>query len=245
MPRLWCGASGYSYQHWRTVFYPAELPQSKWLEYYAQHFDTVELNNPFYRLPERATFEKWRQRTPDGFVFAVKASRYLTHVKKLADPEEPLARILSHSEGLGEKRGPILYQFPPGWAKDIGRLEAFLRLLPRDLRHVFEFRNDSWHCEEVWSLLERHGAAYCIMSSPGLPLHLKLTADFAYIRMHSGGVETGSNYSDQHLALWASRVLELLSHGDTYVYFNNDYRGYAVRNALVLKQMVTEAAPAS
>jgi len=238
MARLWCGTSGYSYQHWRSVFYPADLPQGRWLEYYAQHFDTVELNNPFYRLPERSAFENWRRRTPDGFIFAVKASRYLTHVKRLADPEEPLERILSHSEGLGEKRGPILYQFPPGWEKDLERLEAFLKLLPQNLRHVFEFRNDTWQCDEVWRLLERYSAAYCIMSSPGLPVHLKITADFSYIRMHSGGEETAGNYTDEHLETWAGLIDELLDKGDVYVYFNNDYRGYAVGNAMTLRRMV-------
>ncbi len=238
MPNLYCGTSGWNYKHWREVFYPKGLAQDKWLAYYSGEFDTVEINNSFYRLPERLTFQKWREATPEGFLFAVKASRYLTHIKKLQDPEEPLSNILSHSEGLGEKRGPILYQFPPGWARDLERLEAFLKLLPTEVRHVFEFRNSTWQCEEVWSLLARYGCAYCVMDSPGLPLHLVTTTGFSYIRMHSGGEDTGSNYTQEHLAVWAERVTQMLAKGDVFIYFNNDWHGYAVGNARDLKRMV-------
>lgn len=239
MSRFYCGDCGWNYTHWRDVFYPRGVPQSRWLEYYAQHFDTVEINYSFYRLPERETFEHWHEKSPPGFVFAVKASRYLTHIKKLREPEEPLERLLSRSEGLKEKRGPILYQFPPGWSVDLDRLERFLKLLPREVRHVFEFRDDSWQTEAVWSLLARYSAAYCVMDSPGLPLHLRTTAEFSYIRMHSGGEETSGNYTDEHLSVWARRVEDMLKLGDVYVYFNNDYRGYAVSNALTLRRMVT------
>lgn len=242
MSRLYCGACGWNYPHWREVFYPKGLPQSRWLDYYSQTFDTVEINNSFYRLPERETFEKWRDAVKRGFVFAVKASRYLTHIKRLLDPEEPLQRLLSHSDGLADKRGPILYQFPPGFGLDLARLESFLRILPRDVRHVFEFRNAQWQTEQVWSMLSSYGAAYCVMSSPGLPLHLRTTADFSYIRMHSGGEETGGNYTDDHLAGWAEHISEMLRLGDVYVYFNNDIHGYAVRNALTLTRMITGSA---
>lgn len=236
MPKLYCGACGWNYKHWRGVFYPKDQPQRKWLEYYAQYFDTVEINNSFYMLPERTTFEKWRDQTPPEFTFAVKANRYLTHIKKLHNPEEPLQRLLEHSQGLGEKRGPILYQFPPGWGIDLPRLEQFLEMLPPEPRSVFEFRNNTWQNEEVWRLLERYSAAYCIMDSPGLPLHLRTTTDFSYIRMHSGGEETAGNYTDEHLKEWAVRIKAMLELGDVYVYFNNDYRGYAVENALELKK---------
>lgn len=238
MARLYCGACGWNYPHWKLRFYPAGVPQRKWLDYYSQRFDTVEINNSFYRLPEKSTFERWRGESPEDFIFAVKASRYLTHVKKLKEPEEPLQRILTHSEGLREKRGPLLYQFPPNWGIDLERLESFLRLLPGDVRHVFEFRNDSWQNETVWSLLGRYSAAYCIMDSPGLPLHLRTTAAFSYIRMH-GSAEPGGNYTDDLLAAWARRIGDLLALGDVYIYFNNDYDGHAVWNALTLRRMVT------
>lgn len=239
MSRFYCGACGWNYLHWKGPFYPEGLPQSKWLEHYAGQFDTVEINNSFYRLPEKATFEKWRDRTPDGFVFAVKASRYVTHLKRLTEPEEPLTRLLTHSEGLGDKRGPILYQLPPSLAMDLERLEYFLKLLPKDLRHVFEFRNDSWHNERLWSLLAEYGVAYCIMDSPGVPLHLVTTGGFSYVRMHSGGEKTHGNYTASRLRTWARRCEDLLTRGDVYVYFNNDNNCCAVRNALDLRRAVS------
>ncbi len=238
MSRLYCGTSGWNYQHWRGIFYPENLPSREWLAHYAGVFDTVEINASFYRLPERKTFEKWRSETPDRFTFAVKASRYLTHVKKLADPEEALERLLNHSDGLAQKRGPILFQFPPNWSIDLTRLEAFLKLLPTGLRAAFEFRNDTWHTEDLWSLLSRYGAAYCMMDSPGLPLHVKQTAGFSYVRMHSGGEVTHGNYTKKALSLWAKRITDMLRDGDVYIYFNNDIHGYALHNALALRKVV-------
>lgn len=237
MARFYCGACGWNYPHWKETFY-AGVKQKDWLAHYSTQFDTVEINNSFYRLPETKTFEQWRDKTPDGFVFAVKASRYLTHIKRLKEPEEPLKRLLDRSSGLGSKRGPILYQFPPRWHVDLDLLEAFLKLLPGDVRHVFEFRDNSWQTEALWSLLERYSAAYCVMDSPGLPLHLKTTADFSYVRMHSGGEKTGGNYTDSALKQWAGRVNDMLRRGDVYVYFNNDVNTYAVYNALSLRKMV-------
>jgi uncharacterized protein YecE (DUF72 family) len=235
---LYCGTSGWNYNHWRRVFYPDGMPQSKWLEHYASHFDTVEVNNSFYRLPERKTFDGWKERTPEGFAFAVKASRYLTHIKRLSEPEEPLQRLLDHSSGLGSKLSIVLYQFPPNWQIDLDRLRHFLEMLPAHPRSTFEFRDDSWQCDAMWSMLEEFGVAYCVMDAPGLPLHLKTTCDYSYIRMHSGGIDTDSNYADEHLRVWAERVTKMLELGDVYIYFNNDYRGYAVRNALRLREML-------
>jgi len=236
--RFYCGTSGWNYKHWIDVLYPRGLPTSKWLQRYAEEFDTVEINASFYRLPPRETFEKWRSVSPEGFTFAVKASRYLTHIKKLEEPEEPLERLMTSAAGLGEKLGPVLYQFPPGWEMDLGRLECFLAMLPRTKRHVFEFRNPSWHNEKLFSLLRKYGAAYCVMSSPGLPFHLVRTADFAYVRMHDGGAGRGGNYSQEHLEWWAEQCRELLREGDVYVYFNNDAYGNAVRNARTLKELL-------
>ncbi len=238
MPRLNIGTSGWNYKHWRGVFYAEGLAQSKWLESYSSEFDTVEINNSFYRLPERKTFEAWRRQTPDGFLFSVKASRYLTHIKRLVDPEEPLRRLLDRASGLEDKLSIILYQFPPHWRLDIDRLRHFLKLLPPTPRSAFEFRDDSWQCDAVWSMLQEYGVAYCVMDSPGLPLHLKTTCGYSYIRMHSGGEDTGSNYTEGHLRVWADRVRDMLGRGDVYIYFNNDACGYAVQNARELRGLL-------
>jgi len=236
--RLFVGTSGWNYDHWKEVFYPTGLPSSDWLRFYAQHFDTVEINFSFYRLPERQTFEKWRRESPAGFTFAVKASRYLTHQKKLKEPEESLSRIISHARGLSEKLGPILYQLPPRWKVNTDRLREFLLLLPRDIRHVMEFRDPSWLIDEVFELLREHSVGCCIMSAPDLPRVMKVTAPFAYIRMHSGGYDTEGNYEEPQLEWWAEQVKEFLRNVDVYVYFNNDYKGFAVQNARRLIELV-------
>lgn len=236
--RLYCGTSGWNYKHWRDIFYPRELPQSKWLQCYARHFDTVEINNSFYRLPEKETFQTWHDQAPPGFIFALKASRFLTHMKKLRDPEEPLERMLSHTAALGEKHGPILYHLPPGWRVNLERLEHFLTLLPRNLRHAFEFRDPSWQIDPVYDLLRRYDAAYCVMSAPDLPCHIMTTTNFAYIRMHNGGYETEGRYTDEGLEWWAGHIRGLLENGDVYVYFNNDYKGFAIENARKLRELL-------
>ncbi|MGI6294718.1 MAG: DUF72 domain-containing protein [Armatimonadota bacterium] len=231
MSRLFIGTSGWNYKHWRGVFYPDELAESEWLHHYSQTFHSVEINNSFYRLPEKKTFEAWYAQTPDDFTFSVKASRYLTHTKKLHEPEEALQRLLDHVAGLSDKLGIILYQLPPRWHVDLDRLDHFLGLLPPHPRSAFEFRDNSWQCEAVWSLLQQHGVAYCIMDSPGLPLHIKTTCDYSYIRLHSGGELTASDYTTKHLQEWAARIRRLLNNGDVYAFFNNDTRGYALKNA--------------
>ena len=236
--RYYIGTSGWNYDHWSEVFYPASLPSTGWLKFYAQYFDTVEINFSFYRLPERATFEKWRAETPDGFTFAVKASQYLTHQKKLKDPAESLERIISRARGLGDKLGPILYQLPPRWKVNVSRLREFLALLPGDIRHVMEFRDPSWLTDEVFDLLSEHSVGYCIMSAPDLPRIMKATAPFAYVRMHNGGYETEGNYEEPQLEWWSEQVLRFLKDVDVYVYFNNDYKGFAVRNARRLIELV-------
>lgn len=241
MPSLYVGTSGWNYNHWRGVFYPEDIPQGKWLEHYATQFDTVEVNNSFYRLPERKTFEAWCKQTPDGFAFSIKASRYLTHIKRLKEPEEPLQRLLDHAGGLDGKLNIVLYQFPPNWKLDLDRLEHFLSILPEKPRSAFEFRDDRWQCEAVWSLLSKYRVAYCVMDSPGLPLHLKTTCGYSYIRMHSGGEDTEGDYTDEHLRQWSDRIAQMMSGGDVYVYFNNDYKGFAVKNALKLREMLAES----
>ncbi|MEN6521685.1 MAG: DUF72 domain-containing protein [Armatimonadota bacterium] len=236
--RIYCGTSGWNYKHWKGIYYPEALPQSRWLRYYGSDFDTVEINNSFYRLPERQTFQVWYDQAPSGFTFAVKASRYLTHMKKLTEPAEPLERMLSRSSALAEKHGPILYQLPPGWRANQERLESFLEVLPANMRHVFEFRDSSWQSEQVFDLLRRYKMGYCIMSAPDLPCHIISTADYSYIRMHSGGYETEGWYTDDRLDWWSGHIHRLLDNGDVYVYFNNDYKGFAIENAKSLLKRI-------
>lgn len=240
--KAFIGTSGWNYDHWKSIFYPDSLPSTRWLNFYAKYFDTVEINYSFYRLPSRESFEEWREQTPDDFTFAVKASRYLTHMKKLKDPKEPLERIIGHAQGLGSKLGPILYQLPPHWKVNVERLRTFLEALPPDLRYAMEFRDPSWHTEKVFNLLAEHSVAYCIMSAPDLPRVMKVTAPFAYIRMHSGGYDTESNYEEPQLEWWAEQVKDMLQSVDVYVYFNNDTKGFAIENAKTLTDIVAKAA---
>lgn len=237
---LWVGTSGWVYKHWKAgVFYPPKLPANEELDFYTRHFPTVEINFSFYRLPERAVFEAWRQQTPPEFLFAVKGSRYLTHMKKLKDPEEPLERLMERASGLEEKLGPILFQFPHMWPLHLERLEPFLNLLERyrPQRFAFEFRNSSWLVPEVYRLLEVAGAALCLPVHPLVPLDVRLSAPWTYIRMHGGQNSIG--YSDEELAPWAERIRGYLGQGvDVYVYFNNDAEGWAVHDARRLIQML-------
>lgn len=235
------GTSGWSYQHWRGRFYPAGLGQSEWLEHYATIFDTVELNNPFYRLPSRATFEGWANRVPREFLFAVKASRHITHVKKARDVAAPLDKMLASYDGLGGKLGPILFQFPPQWQLDLDRLRDLLDLLPPALSYTFEFRHPTWLIPETYALLEAHAAALCIADSPSYPKTIELTAPFAFVRMHGGRTLYGSEYSEDELESWAQTIGNFVTTGiDVFVYFNNDAEGFAVKNAQRLKALLAE-----
>ncbi len=191
------GCSGWLYRHWRGTFYPRDLPVRRWLEYYAARFDTVEINNTFYRLPEAATFDAWRRQAPPGFVFALKASRFLTHMKKLKDPQKPLARLFARAAHLGPMLGPMLYQLPPRWPANVERLEQFLRQLPQERRHAIEFRDSSWYCEAVFSLLRRYSVALCLHDMTGSASGPIEVGPFVYIRFH--GTEPGGRYSDATL----------------------------------------------
>ncbi len=221
------------------MFYPRELTTADWLRHYAAEFDTVEINNSFYRLPGEPTFRAWREQAPPGFTFAVKCSRYLTHMKKLKDPAEALGNILGRARLLGDCLGPVLYQLPPHWQRDLTRLEAFLRLLPRDIQHVFEFRDRSWLVEETFELLRRYGAGLCIYDMPGYTSPLQVTAPFAYLRFHSAEGVYGGEYGAERLRLWAERIRDLATVAETvYVYFNNDAFGYAVSDAQILRRLL-------
>ncbi|MET8160542.1 DUF72 domain-containing protein [Sphaerisporangium sp. NPDC005289] len=231
---LLVGTSGWQYKHWRDVLYPAGLPQRVWLERYAECFGTVENNNAFYRLPARETFESWRDRTPDGFVMAVKASRFLTHIKRLKDPEEPVQRLMDAAEGLGPKLGPVLVQLPPNLKADPERLDACLARFPRHVRVAVEPRHDSWWTGAVREVLTAHDAALCWADVLGRPVTpLWRTAGWGYLRLHQGRAHPWPSYGDASLRSWLHRLGERWTSGDdVYVYFNNDPGGAAVRNAV-------------
>ena len=238
-PSLRIGTSGWVYKHWMGIFYPAKMPGPEQLPFYAQRFDTVEINFSFYRLPERKVFEQWRRQTPDGFLFAVKGSRYLTHMKKLKDPQEPLQRLMDRATGLEEKLGPILFQFPAAWRLNLPRLEEFMEALEacRGYRFAFEFRHESWLTPEVYGLLEAAGAALCLPIHPKMPLDIRLTAPWTYIRLHYGS--TGWGFTDDELTAWQRHIRRFLNGGaDVYAYFNNDPGGHALTDADRLRQML-------
>ena len=237
--RIHIGTSGWHYQHWRGPFYPADLPPAKMLAYYAQRLDTVEVNNSFYRLPEKDTLVTWRDTTPADFLFAVKASRYITHMKKLKDPEQPVAAILERIHLLDHKLGPLLFQLPPRWRANVPRLRAFLAALPTGLRYTFEFRDPTWFVPEVYDLLAEHDAALCIHDFRGHESPKEVISDWVYIRLH--GPEEGyqGRYTTQQLAGWAGAISTWTRQGrDVYCYFNNDMAGYAVSEALELQAML-------
>lgn len=224
------GTSGWQYADWRGVLYPHGVPQRRWLHRYADTFTTVENNNAFYRLPARGTFEQWRDATPPGFAMAVKASRYLTHMKRLNDPAEPVARLMNAAGGLGAKLGPVLLQLPPTLRADPGRLDACLRRFPGGVRVAVEPRHPSWWTDETRGVLEHHGAALCWADRLGRPLTpLWRTADWLYLRFHEGPAEPWPRYDDVTLRAWAR---ELAAADDAYAYFNNDPGGAAVHDAL-------------
>lgn len=239
--RLYVGTSGWSYDWWRGVFYPEGLPKEKWLSFYASQFKTVEINYSFYRLPSRSAFEKWSRTVPRDFIFAVKASRYITHNKKLKGAEDAWKRFIEASVGLGEKLGPILFEFQPSWRKNADRLAEFLEILPRRLRYAFEFRHPSWFDEEIYRLLSEKGASLVTADSPRFPLSFEETADFSFIRFHGGRILYGSEYSSEELKGWAERISDMLKRGrDVYAYFNNDAYGFAPKNARELLGLIAE-----
>lgn len=238
------GTSGYQYDHWRGAFYPEGLPKSRWLERYVEAFDTVEINNTFYRLPSAEVFASWRRQAPRGFVFAVKMSRFATHMKHLRDPAQTIGRFLERARALGPTLGPILVQLPPRWNADPERLDAFLKAAPARHRWAVELRHPSWLCEEVYAVLRAHGAALVIHDL--LPAHPRIvTASFTYARFHGagGGPRYAGTYADRQLANEARWMDAQLRAGcDVYAYFNNDVGGHAVRDARRLRALLSEVA---
>lgn len=236
------GTSGWNYAHWKEVFYSAGLSQKDWLAHYTKTFRTVEINNSFYNLPDAKTIRTWREQTPESFVFSVKASRYITHMKKLKDPDEPVANFLKRVTILDRKLGPVLFQLPPKWTCNPERLASFLDRLPDAHSFAFEFRDRSWWNDDVVHLLKKNKAAFCIYELAGTQSPKWITADFAYIRLHGPGENKYEGlYDKQALSGWAGAVSEWIRDGRrVYCYFDNDQNGYAVRNARELKTMLEQ-----
>ncbi len=237
----WIGTSGWSYDHWQDVLYPAGTPSRSRLELYADQFRTVELNASFYRWPRDTTFASWRERLPAGFRLSVKAPRGLTHGKRLLDPDVWVERVAAGWHALGDRRAVLVVQTPPDLERDDARLDYFLRVLPDWVRVAAELRHPSWEHEDVFALLERRGAAYCVMSGAGLPCHLRATSDLVYVRLHGPDHHTlyAGSYSEADLRWWAGRIREWERGGrEVYAYFNNDGHGHAVRNARTLRSFL-------
>lgn len=244
MPKVYTGTSGYNYDHWSDgVFYPKRLPQKKRLEYYCKFFDTVELNVTFYRLPKEDVFSNWYKRTPSSFMFSLKGSRFITHIKRLKDPSESLRLFFSRIALLKDKVDVILWQLPPRFKIDKERLSKFVsslgQILKSEIRHTFEFRDESWICRDVSDILGDNNIALCMADWPPFNNDLPLTADFVYIRRHGVSGRYSSCYSKRELQNDAKRIKAWLKKNkDVYIYFNNDACGYAVENAMTLKELM-------
>jgi uncharacterized protein YecE (DUF72 family) len=235
------GTSGWHYDHWRKRFYPVDLPKSKWFEHYARHFDTVEINNTFYQLPKEISVRRWREQAPKDFIYTVKANRYITHIKKLKDATEEVGRFFERSRLLKEKLGPVLYQLPPSMHKDLERLEAFIKLLPKKHPAVFEFRHESWYTQDTCALLNKYNAAFCNHDLPGRASPRAVTGDIIYVRFHGTTGRYSGNYSKSALQEWADWIEDNLKGiRAVYAYFNNDYNAYAVNNAKQFKEQLLD-----
>lgn len=236
------GTSGYHYKHWLGRYYPAGTKPGDMLGHYLRDFDTVELNNTFYQLPNESTFDAWRSNTPQDFLFAVKGSRFITHMIKLKDARRGLMNFMPRAERLRGKLGPILWQLPPGWKVNVERLEEFLSLLPPEHRYTFELRNETWMTDAVLEVLKKYNAAFCIYELAGYQSPIELTADWTYIRLHGPtSFKYQGSYSDGQLAEWADRIRTWSKKlKGVYVYFDNDDSAYAVDNAMTLKRMVNK-----
>ena len=238
--KIFIGTSGWHYKHWLGTFYPAGTSAKQQFEYYTKHFDTVEINNSFYRLPSREVFEGWYKNSPQKFLFVIKANRFITHNLKLTRPHEPLSRLFNSILALKEKLGPILFQLPPKWKVNTERLKEFLEALPHGYNYVFEFRNETWYTEAIYKLLQQYNCAFCIYQLAGHTSPLIITANFVYIRLH-GPTENKyqGSYARTELKKWAKQCIEWQNQKkDIYVYFDNDQEGYAAFNAITLRGLV-------
>ncbi len=235
------GCSGFMYDHWKGNFYPDGVTKNRWFQYYSEHFDSVELNVTFYRLPKIETFRKWKETTPKNFTFALKGSRFITHVKRLNEVSEAVERFFEGALELGIKLSIVLWQFPPQFGLNSERLERFLEILkPYKIRSAFEFRHESWICDETSALLKKYKYCYCMADWPGFLKDVPLTTSYAYMRRHGHGGNYDTFYSDEELKddRKLIRSLHKKDAKDVYIYFNNDYMGYAPKNALTLKHII-------
>jgi uncharacterized protein YecE (DUF72 family) len=238
-PTIRVGCSGWNYRHWRGPFYPDTLRVKDWFAFYAEHFDTVEINNSFYRLPKAETFGAWRDQAPPGFLYSVKANRFITQAKKLKDCDEPVDRMMSPTRHLGRALGPILYQLPPSFRINLERLEAFLKLLPADLTHVFEFREKSWYTDATLALLNRYRAGFVVHDFLGKASPRWVAGDVIYVRFHGGLGKYHGRYSEGLLSGWAEWMVQHAAAGrSVWVYFNNDIQAAAIDDAMALKSMI-------
>ncbi|MBC7074030.1 DUF72 domain-containing protein [Candidatus Parcubacteria bacterium] len=250
MAKVFIGTSGYIYSHWENgVFYPENLSKTKKLEYYCQHFKTVELNSTFYRLPSEKTFEGWQKRTPKDFIFSVKVSRFITHVKKLKDCKDSFEIFLKRALILKEKLGPLLFQLPPNFKKDTQRLKEFIEMAQnvsktlshKKLRFAFEFRHKSWCQSQVYEILKEKNCAWVVVDSPFWPKVFKITADFVYVRMHGSKILFGSDYTKTELKDLVEKIKEWRKKNlDIFVYFNNDAHGFAPKNAKEILELISK-----
>lgn len=244
MPNIFVGTSGFSYKGWSKIFYPEDLPQRRQLEYYAARYNSVEINNTFYRLPNKSTYAAWRERTPDNFCFAIKGSRYITQTRQLTDTAEAVGNYFERAEALGGKLGVVLWQLPPHLRADQDKLERFCRVLAanevaKSVRHAAEFRHQSWFTPETYALLRRYNLALVIAHSERWPSAEEVTADFVYLRFHGAPKLYTSNYSDDELKGWADKARRWADGKDLYAYFNNDVDGHAVKNAQTLSKFLS------
>jgi len=243
------GCSGWLYKHWRGNFYPTNLAQSRWFDHYAQAFDTVEINNSFYRLPTSETFAKWRDQAPSDFQYAVKASRFLTHLRKLKEPTDPLVRFFKNAKELGSTLGAVLYQLPPNFKINVDRLTEFLEAIPVAARaagfrcpcHVIEFRDASWYDDRVFALLERHRVVLCLHDMQGSATERIVAGPAVYVRFHFGTSKYGGRYEERRLDDWAAwLVARARDRLNVFAYFNNDTGGHAPRDAVRLRTRIHE-----
>ncbi|MCK4789678.1 MAG: DUF72 domain-containing protein [Desulfobacteraceae bacterium] len=231
------GTSGWNYKQWRGIFYPPKIPVSGWLDFYTRHFDTVEVNATFYRLPKPETFDNWYEKTPRGFLWSVKASKYITHTKRLQDCREPLERLYNAAGRLKEKLGPILLQLPPNMVFEREIFIPFCENLDPSFQHVLEVRHQSWIDPCVFKILSEHNIAFCLSDTAGkYPYHEEITADFVYVRLHGSQKLYASEYSEDELQEWGRKIRNL--NMQAYVYFDNDFKGFAIKNAKRLKEIL-------
>ncbi|MEX0719629.1 MAG: DUF72 domain-containing protein [Balneolaceae bacterium] len=237
--KIHIGTSGWNYKHWKGTFYPEDLPQNKWLDFYKNQLDTVEVNNSFYKLPNKDTLKKWKEEVPKDFIFAAKANRYITHRKKLKEPKDSLKKMLDNFKAFGENLEPILFQLPPNWNFNEERLQNFINELPEDYIYTFEFRDKSWLNDTTYDMLKDRNIALCIYELAGFQSPVEVTADFVYIRLHGPtNQKYQGKYSKDQLSGWADNLKKWKKKDlDVYLYFDNDERGYAAQNAQELKEI--------